>query len=174
MTARRASLLEIAFVFGRIASTAFGGASVPMMRREAVRRGWLTDAEFLEILSIAQISPGGIPISIATLIGRRLAGTAGFWVGFLAQTVPGFIALMILALFALDPHMTTLRAALRGCAAAAVGLMLTQAIEMTLPWRRSVVHVALIAAVALAVLFAHLPLWGTLAIFLPIALVALR
>jgi hypothetical protein len=52
--------------------------------------------------------------------------------------------------------------------------MLTQAIQMTLPWRRSAVHVVLIAAVALSVFFAHLPLWGTLAIFLPIALIALR
>jgi chromate transporter len=174
VTKQPVSLLDIAFVFGRVASTAFGGASIPMMRREVVRREWLTEAEFLEIYSSAQISPGGIPISLSCLIGRRLAGTPGFWIGFLAQTVPGFIALMIFAIFALDPRLTVLRAALRGCAAAAVGLMLTQAIQMTLPWRRSAVHVVLIAAVALSVFFAHLPLWGTLAIFLPIALIALR
>lgn len=174
MSAQKASLLEIGYVFGRIASTAFGGASIPMMRREVVRRGWLTEPEFLEIYSIAQISPGGIPISLATLIGRRLAGTPGFWIGFLAQTVPGFIALMLLAIFALDPRMTVVRAALRGCAAAAVGLMLTQAIEMTLPWRRSAVRIVLIAAVATSVYFGHLPLWATLGIFLPIALIALR
>jgi hypothetical protein len=88
--------------------------------------------------------------------------------------VPGFVLLMAFALVALDPHMTLVRAALRGAAAAAVGLMLANALEMTLLWRKSAVHLVLIAAVAAAVLTGHFALWTTLAVFVPIAIVALR
>jgi chromate transporter len=171
---RTVSLLEIAWVFAHIASVAFGGASVAMMRREVVRRGWMTEQKFMEIYSIAQISPGGIPISIAVLIGRYLAGTPGFVVAFFAETVPGFVFLMAMYLISLDPRMHVVRSALHGCAAAAVGLMLANALEMSLPWRKSVVHVAIIAAVAVTVLIAHFSLWMTLLVFVPLTIGALR
>jgi len=71
------TLLRLFTSFAVISATAFGGAGIPMMRREFVtRRGWLTEREFLDIYAIAQVSPGAIPVTLAVLIGRRLAGTA--------------------------------------------------------------------------------------------------
>ncbi|MDX9735784.1 MAG: chromate transporter, partial [Thermoanaerobaculia bacterium] len=57
----RTTLGEIAAVFLRLGTTAFGGpaAHVAMMRDEVVRRrGWLTDAELLDLLSAANLIPG--------------------------------------------------------------------------------------------------------------------
>lgn len=146
-----------------------------MMRTEFVsRRGWLTEHEFLEILGIAQVSPGAIPVTIAVLVGRRLAGTAGFWVCLIAETVPGFLVLMAIALLSMDPHMTMLRSALKGSAAAAVGMLFGYAFDLTWPHRTKVVDLAIMVAVGVAVLLFHTTLALMFLIFIPLTIVVQR
>lgn len=146
-----------------------------MMRAEFVsRRGWLTEREFLDIYAVAQVSPGAIPVSIAVLIGRRLAGTAGFWVALVAETVPGFLVLMAIAVLSMDPHMSVLRSALKGCAAAAVGMMIGNAIELSWPYRAKAVDLAIMVAVGVAVLVFHTSLALMFLIFIPVSIVAQR
>jgi chromate transporter len=171
----RASLLDLAFVFGRVSATAFGGSSIPMMRRAVVEeRKWFTEREFLEIYALAQVCPGGIPITIAILCGKRLAGVPGFFVALVAETLPGFLVLMVLAVLSLDPHATVLRAALRGASAAALGAMVANAIQMSWPFRTKPVDVVLMALVATAVIVFHFTLWYVFLLFLPLAFALLR
>jgi chromate transporter len=76
----RTSLLELARLFGRLGTTAFGGpaAHIAMMRDEVVRRrGWLTDERFLDLLGAANLIPGPNSTELAIHIGwarRRWAG----------------------------------------------------------------------------------------------------
>jgi chromate transporter len=169
------TLLGLFTTFAVISATAFGGAGIAAMRREFItKRGWLTDVEFIEIYGIAQVSPGAIPVTLAVLIGRRLAGARGFWVCLVAETVPGFIVLMAIALLSLDPHMGILRSALRGCAAAAVGLMLGNSLELTWPYRARIVDVVLLVAVGIAVLAFHFSLALMFLVFIPLSIVAQR
>lgn len=171
----RASLLDLAIVFGRVSATAFGGSSIPMMRRALItERGWFTEHEFLEIFALAQVCPGGIPITIAVLCGKRLAGIPGFFVALVAETLPGFVVLVVLAILSLDPHMTVLRAALRGASAAALGAMFANAIQMSWPYRAKPVDIVLMVLVAVAVIVFHLSLWYVFLIFLPLAFGLLR
>ncbi|MHB1048003.1 MAG: chromate efflux transporter [Thermoanaerobaculia bacterium] len=78
----RTTLGEIAAVFLRLGATAFGGpaAHVAMMRDEVVRRrGWLGDAELLDLLSAANLIPGPNSTELAIHVGwarRRWAGLA--------------------------------------------------------------------------------------------------
>lgn len=166
----RASLLDIAIVFGRISATAFGGAAIIMLRREIRQRNWFTDREFLEIYALAQVCPGGLPVSIACIAGKRLAGTPGFIVALIAETVPGFFVLMALAMLSLDPHMSLLRAALRGAAAAALGSLFANAIQLNWPYRTKVFDLAIIVLVAFAVIRYHLSLAVVFALFLPLSI----
>lgn len=169
------TLLRLFTIFAMISATAFGGAGIPMMRQEFVsRRGWLTEREFLDIYAVAQVSPGAIPVSIAVLIGRRLAGTAGFWVSLVAETVPGFLVLMAIAVLSMDPHMSMLRSALKGCAAAAVGMMIGNSIELSWPYRAKAVDLAIMVAVGIAVLVFHTSLALMFLIFIPVSIVAQR
>jgi chromate transporter len=171
----RATLLEIAWIFGRISATAFGGSAIVMMRQELIqRRHWFTEREFLEIYALAQISPGGLPISIACLCGKRLAGVPGFFVALAAETVPGFIVLMTLATLSLDPHMSLLRAGLKGAAAAALGGLVANAVQMSYPYRTKTVDIGLMVLVALSVTVMHFALWTVLLVFLPISVVLVR
>ena len=172
---QRASLLDLSIVFGRISATAFGGSSIPMMRRALVHeRKWLTEHDFLEIYSLAQVCPGGVPITIAIIVGKRLAGVPGFFVALIAETLPGFVVLLILAILSLDPHMTVLRAALRGASAAALGAMVANAIQMSWPFRAKPVDVVLVVLVAAAVIVFHFTLWYVFLLFLPLAFILLR
>ncbi len=181
---RRVSLWEIAWVFGRVSATAFGGSSIIMMRREMIQqRGWMTEKDFLEIYALAQVSPGGIPITIAVLAGRRMAGTAGFFTALIAETVPGFCVLIALAMLAQAPHMELLRAGLRGAAAAAVGSMLANAIQLSWPYRTKFVDLILLVFVATSVLAGFhfglvqldkFSLAQVLTIFLPLSIIAVR
>ncbi len=79
---KETGLGEIAAVFLRLGTTAFGGpaAHVAMMRDEVVRRrGWLTDAELLDLLSAANLIPGPNSTELAIHVGwarRRWPGLA--------------------------------------------------------------------------------------------------
>jgi chromate transport protein ChrA len=108
-----------------------------------------------EYYSLAQVCPGGVPITIAIIVGKRLAGVPGFFVALIAETLPGFVVLLILAILSLDPHMTVLRAALRGASAAALGAMVANAIQMSWPFRAKPVDVVLVVLVAAAVIVFH-------------------
>jgi chromate transporter len=164
--------MDIALVFGRVSATAFGGGTMSMIRREVVRsKQWITDDEYLDLLSLGNLLPGSNPINLAVLIGSHLKGAPGATVAFLASVFPGFAILMVLGAFALDSHLAWVQGALSGCAAVAVGLTLANAYEMTVK-RLDVIELLLIAAVAAAVLVAHLSLALTLLIFIPVALVA--
>lgn len=173
--ARGVTLAEIAGLFTRISLTAFGASALVLMRQElTVRKKWLTEREFMEIYALAQVCPGGMPISIAVLCGKRLAGTPGFFVALVAETVPGFTVLMCLALLSFDPHMTLLRSGLRGAAAAALGSMVANALQMSYPYRKKIADLALIVAVALAVTRFQLSLWTVFLVFLPISIALVR
>ncbi len=142
------------------------------IRREVVRNHkWLSEAEYLELLSIAQIAPGPNPVSAAVLIGGKLAGPLGALAALLGCTLPGFIILMVLALLALDPRMTVLRAGLRGAAAAALGLTFASTLEMTVPYRTKWVELAFVVVAGLAVTALHFSLFVTLIVLVPLAIV---
>ena len=98
----------------------------------------------------------------------------GFFVSLIAETLPGFVVLLVLALLSLDPHMTLLRAALRGASAAALGAMVANAIQMIWPYRAKPVDLGVVILVAAAVIFFHFTLWYVFLLFLPLTFFLLR
>ena len=79
----RVSLHELAFVFLKLGTIAFGGpaAHLAMMEEEFVRkRRWITQAEFLDRLAAANLIPGPSSTEVAIFIGQSLRGWAGLMV----------------------------------------------------------------------------------------------
>jgi chromate transporter len=73
-------LVALAVTFLRLGLTAFGGpaAHIALMEQEFVRRrGWLTAAEFLDLVGAASIIPGPSSTEVAIYIGYRRAGLRG-------------------------------------------------------------------------------------------------
>lgn len=80
----------------------FGGGFViiPLMRKKFVEKmHWLDDDEMLDLMAIAQSSPGAIAVNAAILTGYRLAGIPGALVSLLGTVLPPLITLSIISLF---------------------------------------------------------------------------
>jgi chromate transporter len=85
------SLREIASVFLRLGTTAFGGpaAHIAMMQDEVVRRrGWLTNEEFLDYIGAVNLIPGPNSTELAIHVGHARAGWPGLLVAGTSFIVP--------------------------------------------------------------------------------------
>ena len=74
---KMASLFGVAGLFLRLGGTAFGGPAVQIAQMEqevVVQRGWISRAEFLDLLDIVNLIPGPNSTEMAGLIGYRRAG----------------------------------------------------------------------------------------------------
>lgn len=94
MTAGPGALREVASLFLRLGSTAFGGpaAHIAMMEDEVVRRRrWLSREEFLDLLGATNLITPGPVFTTATFIGYLLGGTRGALVATLGIFLPAFV-----------------------------------------------------------------------------------
>lgn len=85
------SLTELAALFARLGTTAFGGpaAHIAMMQDEVVnRRKWMTEERFLDLLGATNLIPGPNSTEMAIHIGWDRRGWAGLAVAGLAFIVP--------------------------------------------------------------------------------------
>jgi chromate transporter len=96
----KARLGELALVFLRLGTTAFGGpaAHIAMMEDEVVRRRrWMTREEFLDLLGAANLIPGPNSTELAIHVGHRQGGWAGLLVAGVSFILP---AVLIVTAFA--------------------------------------------------------------------------
>lgn len=80
----------------------FGGGvtMLPVLRHEFVeRRGLLTDDEFLDLIAIAESTPGPIAVNAATFVGYRAGGFFGSLVATLGIVLPSFVIIFLVSLF---------------------------------------------------------------------------
>lgn len=93
-------LLELAGLFLRLGTTAFGGpaAHIAMMEDEVVRRRkWLTQAEFLDLLGATNLIPGPNSTEMAIHIGHRRAGWPGLLVAGVCFILPAALIVTAMA-----------------------------------------------------------------------------
>lgn len=93
-------LLELAGLFLKLGTTAFGGpaAHIAMMEDEVVRRRkWLTPAEFLDLLGATNLIPGPNSTEMAIHIGFRRAGWPGLLIAGTCFILPATVIVMIIA-----------------------------------------------------------------------------
>ncbi len=94
----RARLLEVAQVFLKLGTIAFGGpaAHIGMMRDEVVRRRqWLSDQEFLDLLGAAHLIPGPNSTEMTILLGAKRAGWRGLVIGGACFILPAMLIVTI-------------------------------------------------------------------------------
>jgi chromate transporter len=161
------SLWELASVFGLISLTGFGGGQKAQIRREVVStKNWITDQDFIEALEVAELMPGPNLLNLAVFIGQRIRGIPGAFAALLAGSVPPFFVVLAAGAFYFSKFNTPLlHAALNGATAAAVGLTLANALELTWDSAKRPVNLIFIAATAVAVVNFKLSLLLTLLIF---------
>jgi chromate transporter len=121
----KASRLQVFLVFLQIGATSFGGGVVAYLRNALVRdKKWLDDKEFLELMSISNTLPGLNATNMAILAGDRLGGPIGSIGAMLGMCIPAFIFMTVAGIvYGSHVERPLVDAALRGVAAAAVGLL---------------------------------------------------
>lgn len=95
-------LLKFFLTCNKIGTFTLGGgyAMIPVMEKEFVDKNhWLGKQEFLDIMVVAQTTPGIFSIDMASHIGYKLKGVWGGIVGALGIAVPSIIAILIIAMF---------------------------------------------------------------------------
>ena len=149
----RVDLARLLRVFTWTGLTSLGGGrSAYFHDAVVVRRGWLTNAEFLQDLTLCQVLPGPNSSHLAVALGHRLAGPWGAWGAALAVLVPG--ATLLLGLAILYGHGglgAEARHFLRGMGAAVVGLVLVTAVRLAMGGVRDRRAIAIAALTFLAV-----------------------
>ena len=151
------SIWEIFLEFLIIGATSFGGV-VPYLRGGLVtKRQWIDDKEFVEMLSISQSLPGLNATNMAVLVGEKLRGVMGSIAGIVGICLPGGLLMFAVGIF-YHHHgdHTFITAALKGVAAAAVGLILSTVVSLSQKALSRNFDFVFIAATVIAVNRLHL------------------
>lgn len=95
-------MLDLFLTFLNIGLFTIGGGYVmiPLIKEKFVEnKAWLSESEFLDILAIAESSPGPIAINMSTYIGYKKFGLKGALVGTFGVVIPSFVCIYIISLF---------------------------------------------------------------------------
>ena len=93
-------LFQIFTTFMKIGIFTFGGgyAMIPLIQRETVvKRKWVDDDDILDIVAIAESTPGPIAINASTFVGYRIGGFFGAVAGTVGMVLPSFIIILAIS-----------------------------------------------------------------------------
>ena len=125
---KRGQLLPLFLTFLKIGAFTFGGgyAMIPLIQRETVEgKQWITDEDMLEIIAIAESTPGPLAINSATFVGSRVAGIPGAACATLGVVLPSFVIILIVAgLLDAFQHLRVIQYAFFGIRAGVLALIL--------------------------------------------------
>lgn len=95
-------IADLFLTFSRIGAFTFGGgyAMISLLDHECVeKKKWLTSDEFMEVIVIAESTPGPIAINCATYTGYKIAGMCGAVSATVGIALPSFLILLVISNF---------------------------------------------------------------------------
>ena len=156
------ALLEICWSLMKIGAFTFGGgyAMIPLIQHEViVRRRWLDDTTFSDLLTLAQAAPGPISLNTAVFVGYKQRGYGGALAAVLGVVLPSFFIILAVALFFAGMRDNVwVDAAFRGMRPAVVALIVAPIVGLARGMHWTLISVA--AATSLVVwYFGISPVW---------------
>lgn len=119
--------LKVALSFLKIGAFSFGGgyAVLSFIQREVVEaNGWITPEQFVDIVAIAEMTPGPIAVNSATFVGYNMFGV---WGGIMCTlctiAIPVTLSLIVSFYFSKFKENLHLQSALKGIRPAVIGLI---------------------------------------------------
>ncbi len=148
---KRKILWELFSTLFKIGLFTFGGgyAMIAFFEREFVEnKKWLDKDEFLDMVAIAESTPGPIAINSATYVGYKQAGVAGSAFATLGVALPSFIIIYTISLF-LDAFLALelVGYAFKGIQAGVVYLILSAGVKMLKGMKKNPMSIAIMCAV---------------------------
>jgi len=118
----------------KIGCFAFGGgyAIIALLENEFIsKRNWIDHDEFLDVVAIAESTPGPIAINVATYIGYKLKGFIGAVVATVGMCLPSFVIMYLVSLFYEQfMEITLVAAAFKGIQICVVYLIASAGLKM--------------------------------------------
>ena len=158
-TETKVSLWKIFATFFKTGLFTFGGgyAMISLLEEDLVtNKQWLTSEDMLDMLVIAESTPGVIAVNTATSVGYRLRGILGALMATLGVVLPSFVIITALS-FAVNAFQDNLwyQAAFTGIQACVSVLVLNAFVKMSRQVERSWFSVVLILASFAVALFTN-------------------
>jgi len=126
-------LLDIGAFFLKVGAVTFGGglSILAFVQDQVVNQfHWITPQEFLDGLTIGQLTPGPI-IMVAAYVGYKVAGPSGAAVATLAIFLPSFILMLsILPMLERVRRLAWIKAAMRGVSPAVIGTIAVAILQL--------------------------------------------
>ena len=150
--------LKLMLIMMKTGAFTFGGgyAMISLLYSEFVERQmFLSHGEFMDIVAIAESTPGPIAINMATYIGYKRAGFLGSIFSTLGMCLPSFIIIYVISLFFNDfLSIPWVSSAFRGIQICVIYLILSAGIKMIRQLKKSAFNIViLIATASLMVIF---------------------
>ena len=91
--------LQLFVTFFEIGMFTFGGgyAMISLIRDKALALGWLTEEQLLNMIAVAESTPGPIAVNMATFVGSTQGGVLGALTATLGVVLPSFIIILLIA-----------------------------------------------------------------------------
>lgn len=134
MESKSKRILALFTTFFKIGAFTFGGgyAMIPLIQREiAENRKWITNDDILDVIAIAESTPGPIAINSATFVGYKVAGFWGSFFATLGIVIPSLVIITVIAFF-LEKfrHIQAVNFAFNGIRAGVLVLILKALVSM--------------------------------------------
>ncbi len=153
------TVLNLFFSMLKIGLFTFGGgyAMIPLLENEFVeKKKWMEKEDFLDMLAIAESTPGPIAINSATYIGYKAAGFFGALFATIGVCIPSFVIIFVISLF-FDKFLslTYVAYAFRGIQACVIYLILNAGLKMLKSIEKNAFNMTImIATISVMTLFA--------------------
>lgn len=143
--------------FLKIGAFTFGGgyAMIPLIQREiAEKKKWITNDDILEIVAIAESTPGPIAINMATFVGYRVCGFWGSVFATFGVVLPSFAIILAISFVLKEfQHMKAVQYAFRGIRAGVLALIIKALWSMYKQVPKGKISYLIMGAVFIAVAF---------------------
>ena len=146
--------LSLFITMFKIGLFTFGGgyAMIAVIQREIVeKKKWLEQEEYLDVVAIAESTPGPIAINSATFVGYKTCKVLGSIFATIGVVLPSFIIIFVISLF-FDKFLTLeiVGYAFKGIQAGVAFIILSAGIKMFKGIKKSVFNLVLFIVTLIA------------------------
>lgn len=144
----------------KIGCFAFGGgyAIIALLENEFIsKRKWIDHDEFMDVVAIAESTPGPIAINVATYIGYKLKGGLGAVIATVGMCLPSFVIMYIVSLFyERFMQLTLVAASFKGIQICVVYLIASAGFKMLKKMKKTPLNVTVFSATFLGMILCTL------------------
>ena len=92
--------LKLFLTFLEVGAFSFGGGygMISLIRELCLQQGWLNEGELLNMIAVAESTPGPIAVNMATFVGSSQGGIFGALCATLGVVLPSFVIILIIAM----------------------------------------------------------------------------